>query len=134
MSDQNPQQNSQQNSQQNDPQRQNVPQQQNVPQSNQPGGQKQGSSQTDTDIGERIREVGAEIVKQGRRLLKLGNRRQLIIRSRDNDLILQTPLTLAAVFGIVLLFRALPILIAAVVAALVFRVQIILHKTDGSGG
>lgn len=129
MSDQNP----QQNNQQNDPQRQNVPQQ-NAPQSNQQGGQKQGSSQTDTDIGERLREVGAEIVKQGRRLLKLGNRRQLIIRSRDNDLILQTPLTLAAVFGIVLLFRALPILIAAVVAALVFRVQIILHKTDGSGG
>ncbi len=119
MSDQNP----QQNTPQNDPNTQNVPQQRTQ------GSQQQGSSQ-DTDLGERIREIGAEIWKQSRKLFKRGNERQLIMRTRNNDLILQMPLTLAAVFGIIFLFRALPILIAAVVAALVFRVQIILHKDN----
>lgn len=62
------------------------------------------------------------------KLLKLGNRRQLILRNREGVTWLSMPLTLAAIIGIILLLRAAPLLILALVLGYVFKVKFVISK------
>lgn len=73
-----------------------------------------------------------ELTQGFSKLIDKGNKRQLILRSADNRTFLRTPLTLAVILGLVLLWRAAPLLIVAVIVALFVKVQFII-ATDLAG-
>lgn len=60
------------------------------------------------------------------RLIERGNSRQFILRTADGRTLLRLPATLAVFFGLLLLWKAAPLLLIAVVVALVLKVQFII--------
>ncbi len=69
------------------------------------------------------------------RLWREGNRRQFVLRGSDSRTLLRVPLTLAVLFALLLLWKAAPLLIVAIVVAFVLKVEFVVTKeVRRSGG
>ncbi|MBM3331973.1 DUF4342 domain-containing protein [candidate division WOR-3 bacterium] len=81
---------------------------------------------------EEIEVAGAELVDHIKELVKAGNVRRVILRTPDNKLLLEIPLTAGAVAGGVVVLVA-PVLAAlGALAALVAKVKIQVIRLDRS--
>jgi fatty acid desaturase len=67
-----------------------------------------------------------ELAQGFSKLIGKGNNRQLIVRNATNRTLLRIPLTLAVILGLVLVWRAAPLLIVAFIVALFLKVQFII--------
>jgi hypothetical protein len=83
--------------------------------------QKQGPKRTFT---EEIEITGNHLVDEIKKLIAEGNVRQIRIKASDGDTYLETPLTIGAIAGGVVVLAAPWLAILGVIAALVTRVQI----------
>lgn len=73
---------------------------------------------------EEIEVAGNQVVERVKELVAQGNVRRIIIRSADNDVLLEMPLTVGAVAGGVLAFATPWLAAIGAFAALVARVKI----------
>lgn len=82
---------------------------------------------------EEIEIAGNQLVEQVKKLIKEGNVRRVIIRTPDNRVLVEIPLTTgAAVGGVLTLFN--PVLAAVgAMAALIANVKVEIVRTDTSG-
>jgi len=79
---------------------------------------------------EEIEVAGAELVDRIKELVKAGNVRRVILRTQDNKLLLEIPLTAGAVAGGVVVLIA-PVLAAlGAMAALLAKVKVQVVRTD----
>jgi len=83
---------------------------------------------------EQIEIAGSELVERTKELIEEGNVRRLIIRTQDDKLLLEVPLTAGVAVGGVVAVVA-PVLAAlGAMAALLARVKVEIVRTKGSGG
>ncbi len=68
------------------------------------------------------------------RLLREGNRRQLLLRDRDGRTLFRLPLTIAALIGLFLLWKAAPLLILAVIVVFALRASFVVLGPSAHGG
>ena len=88
------------------------------------------SKKTERTWTEEIEVAGAELVDHIKELIKAGNVRRVILRTPDNKLLLEIPLTAGAVAGGVVVLVA-PVLAAlGAMAALLARVKVQVVRTD----
>lgn len=88
------------------------------------------TGKTERTWTEEIEVAGAELVVRIEELVKAGNVRRVILRTPDNKLLLEIPLTAGAVAGGVVVLVA-PVLAAlAAMAALLAKVKIQVVRTD----
>ena len=79
---------------------------------------------------EEIEVAGSELIDRIKELVKAGNVRKVILRTQDNKLLLEIPLTAGAVAGGVVVLVA-PVLAAlGAMAALLVKVKIHVVRTD----
>jgi len=79
---------------------------------------------------EEIEVAGSELIDRIKELVKAGNVRKVILRTQDNKLLLEIPLTAGAVAGGVVVLVA-PVLAAlGAMAALLVKVKIQVVRTD----
>ena len=79
---------------------------------------------------EDIEVAGSELVDRIKELVKAGNVRKVILRTPDNNLLLEIPLTAGAVAGSVVVLIA-PVLAAlGAMAALLAKVKVQVVRTD----
>jgi phage terminase large subunit-like protein len=83
--------------------------------------QKQGPKRTFT---EEIEIAGNQLVDEIKNLIAKGNVRQIRIKDADGDTYLETPLTIGAIAGGVVVLAAPWLAILGVIAALVTRVRV----------
>jgi len=82
---------------------------------------------------EQIEIAGSELVERTKELIEEGNVRRLIIRTQDDKLLLEVPLTAGVAVGGVVAVVA-PVLAAlGAMAALLSRVKIEIVRTRGGG-
>jgi hypothetical protein len=82
---------------------------------------------------EEIEVAGSQLVERVKELIAEGNVRRLILRTQDDKLIMEIPLTAGAVFGgVVTLFAPLLAALGAL-AALIARVKVQIVRSDGEG-
>jgi len=82
---------------------------------------------------EEIEVAGTELVDKVKELVKAGNVRKVVLRSPDNKLLLEIPLTAGAVAGGVVVLVA-PVLAAlGAMAALLAKVKVEVVRTDQPG-
>jgi hypothetical protein len=82
---------------------------------------------------EEIEMAGSQLVERVKELIDEGNVRRVIIRTSDDRLLLEVPLTAGAVVGGVLTVFA-PVLAAlGALAALLARVKVQIVRTEGDG-
>jgi len=87
------------------------------------------------NLGSRLSGALNRLSAQLARLVRAGNRRQLVLRNAADVTLLRTPVTLAVVVGLLLLWWAAPLLLAAFILALVFRVRFIISsEVEGGAG
>lgn len=80
---------------------------------------------------EEIEVAGGQLVERVKELVAEGNIRRLILRTQDDKLIMEIPLTAGAVFGgVVTLFAPLLAALGAL-AALIARVKVQIVRTEG---
>lgn len=78
-------------------------------------------------IWERLSVLGRDVEKQV--YTRLGTERRLfIIKDREGKTLLSTPLLLAALVGLLLLVWVAPLLVIAVVGALLFKCEFVIVK------
>lgn len=83
---------------------------------------------------EEIEVAGTELIDRIKELIKAGNVRRLILRTPDNRLLLEIPLTAGAVAGGVVVLVA-PVLAAlGAMAALLAKVKLQVVRTDSPAG
>jgi hypothetical protein len=88
------------------------------------------SGKTDRTWTEEIEVAGTELIDRIKELVKAGNVRRLILRTQDNKLLLEIPLTAGAVAGGVVVLMA-PVLAAlGAMAALLAKVKVEVVRTD----
>ena len=88
------------------------------------------SKKTERTWTEEIEVAGTELVDRIKELVKAGNVRRVILRTSDNKLLLEIPLTAGAVAGGVVVLVA-PVLAAlGAMAALLAKVKIQVVRTD----
>jgi hypothetical protein len=88
------------------------------------------TGKTERTWTEEIEVAGAELVDHIKELVKAGNVRRVILRTPDNKLLLEIPLTAGAVAGGVVVLVA-PVLAAlGAMAALVAKVKVEVVRTD----
>ena len=88
------------------------------------------TGKTERTWTEEIEVAGAELVVRIEELVKAGNVRRVILRTPDNKLLLEIPLTAGAVAGGVVVLVA-PVLAAlAAMAALLAKVKVQVVRTD----
>ena len=88
------------------------------------------TKKTERTWTEEIEVAGAELVDHIKELIKAGNVRRVILRTPDNKLLLEIPLTAGAVAGGVVVLVA-PVLAAlGAMAALLARVKVQVVRTD----
>jgi hypothetical protein len=86
---------------------------------------------TESSWIEEIEVAGNQLVERVKELVAEGNVRRLILRTQDDKLILEIPLTAGAVFGgVVTLFAPLVAALGAL-AALLARVKVQIVRTEG---
>jgi len=79
---------------------------------------------------EEIEIAGSQLVERVKELIAEGNVRRLILRTQDDDLIMEIPLTAGAVFGgVVTLFSPLLAALGAL-AALIARVKVQIVRVE----
>jgi hypothetical protein len=82
---------------------------------------------------EEIEVAGSQLVERVKELIAEGNVRRLILRTQDDKLIMEIPLTAGAVFGgVVTLFAPLLAALGAL-AALIARVKVQIVRTEEKG-
>lgn len=82
---------------------------------------------------EQIEIAGSELVERTKELIEEGNVRRLIIRTQDDKLLLEVPLTAGVAVGGVVTVLA-PVLAAlGAMAALLARVKVEIVRTRGGG-
>ncbi len=86
-------------------------------------GQEQKQEHTRT-FTEEIEIAGNQLVEQVKSLIAEGNVRQIRIKDADGDIYLETPLTIGAIAGGVVVLAAPWLAILGVIAALVTRVRV----------
>jgi hypothetical protein len=80
---------------------------------------------------EEIEVAGNQLVERVKELIAEGNVRRLILRTQDDKLIMEIPLTAGAVFGgVVTLFAPLLAALGAL-AALIARIKVQIVRTEG---
>jgi hypothetical protein len=90
------------------------------------------SGRTERTWTEEIEVAGAELVVRTEELIKAGNVRRVILRTPDDRLLLEIPLTAGAVAGGVVVLVA-PVLAAlGAMAALLAKVKVQVTRTDKS--
>ncbi len=90
------------------------------------------TGKTERTVTEEIEVAGAELIDRIKELIKAGNVRRVILRTPDNKLLLEIPLTAGAVAGGVFVLVA-PVLAAlGAMAALLAKVKIQVVRTDKS--
>jgi phage terminase large subunit-like protein len=84
-------------------------------------------------ITEEIEIAGSQLVEEIKKLIAEGNVRQIRIKDADGDVYLETPLTIGAIAGGVVVLAAPWLAILGVIAALVsrIRVEIVREAKDG---
>jgi hypothetical protein len=83
---------------------------------------------------EQIEIAGSELVERTKELIEEGNVRRLIIRTQDDKLLLEVPLTAGVAVGGVVTLLA-PVLAAlGAMAALLARVKVEIVRTSDGGG
>ncbi|MBN2464490.1 DUF4342 domain-containing protein [candidate division WOR-3 bacterium] len=88
------------------------------------------AEKTERTWTEEVEVAGAELVDHIKELVKAGNVRRVILRSQDNKLLLEIPLTAGAVAGGVVVLVA-PVLAAlGALAALLAKVKVEVVRTD----
>jgi hypothetical protein len=88
------------------------------------------AGKTERTWTEEIEVAGAELVDRIKELVKAGNVRRVILRTPDNKLLLEIPLTAGAVAGGVVVLVA-PVLAAlGAMAALLAKVKVEVVRTD----
>ena len=88
------------------------------------------TEKTERTWTEEIEVAGAELVVRVEELVKAGNVRRVILRTPDDKLLLEIPLTAGAVAGGVVVLVA-PVLAAlAAMAALLAKVKVLVVRTD----
>lgn len=97
------------------------------------------SSQDQPEAGkkqfvEEIEVQGNQLVERVQQIVKEGNVRRLIIRSQEDRVLLDTPLTLGlGVGGVLAWFGGIPVIVVAAIAAAFTRVKIeIVRDVTGS--
>jgi len=88
-------------------------------------------------ITEEIEIAGSQLIDEVKKLIAEGNVRQIRIKDPDGDVFLETPLTIGALAGGVVVLAAPWLAILGVLAALVTRIQIEVVrevKDDGKPG
>jgi hypothetical protein len=91
------------------------------------------TGKTERTWTEEIEVAGAELVVRIEEIVKAGNVRRVILRTPDNKLLLEIPLTAGAVAGGVVVLIA-PILAAlGAMAALLAKVKVQVVRTDEPG-
>lgn len=75
-------------------------------------------------ITEEIEIAGNQLVDEIKRLIAEGNVRQIRIKDADGDVYLETPLTIGAIAGGVVVLAAPWLAILGVIAALVTRIRV----------
>ena len=73
---------------------------------------------------EELEVAGSQLVDRVQELIKEGNVRRLIIRSADDNVLLETSLTVGATVAGFFTLAALPLAVVAAIAAAVARVKI----------
>jgi hypothetical protein len=92
------------------------------------------TGKTERTWTEEIEVAGTELVDRVKELVKAGNVRRVILRTPDNKLLLEIPLTAGAVAGGVVVLIA-PILAAlGAMAALLAKVKVEVVRTDKPAG
>jgi hypothetical protein len=82
---------------------------------------------------EEIEIAGSQLVERVKELITEGNVRRLILRTQDDKLILEIPLTAGAVFGgVVTLFAPLVAALGAL-AALIARIKVQIVRAEDKG-
>jgi hypothetical protein len=82
---------------------------------------------------EEIEVAGGELVSRIKELVQAGNVRRVILRTPDNTLLLEIPLTAGAVAGGVVVLLS-PVLAAlGAMAAVLARVKVQIVRTDSAG-
>ncbi|UCH24516.1 MAG: DUF4342 domain-containing protein [Trueperaceae bacterium] len=76
------------------------------------------------DLGSSLNALFAKLGQ----LIKEGNRRQFMLRSRNGKVVFRLPLTIAVIIGLLLLWSAAPLLLIAFIIALALRVQFIVTR------
>jgi hypothetical protein len=95
------------------------------------GGEREKEEHTFT---EQIEIAASELVEHTKGLIEEGNVRRLIIRTQDDELLLEVPLTAGVAVGGVVTVVA-PVLAAlGAMAALLARVKVEIVRTRGGGG
>jgi hypothetical protein len=90
-------------------------------------------TRTESSWIEEIEVAGNQLVERVKELVAEGNVRRLILRTQDDKLILEIPLTAGAVLGGVVTFFA-PLLAAlGALAALLARVKVTIVRTEDKG-
>jgi hypothetical protein len=80
---------------------------------------------------EEIEVAGNQVVEEVKRLIAEGNVRKLRLRSANDDVVLEVPLTLGAVTGGVVALAAPALMVLGTVAALLARVRIeVVRETE----
>lgn len=104
-----------------------------VPIDNEPSGEgtsQQGSAKGKQTWVEEIEIAGSQLVEQAKQLIAEGNVRRLIIRSQDDKVILEIPLTAGVVVGGVVGLAA-PLLAAlGALAALIAKVKVQIVRSE----
>jgi hypothetical protein len=92
------------------------------------------TNKTERTWTEEIEVAGTELIDRIKELIKAGNVRRVILRTPDNRLLLEIPLTAGAVAGGVVVLVA-PVLAAlGAMAALLAKVKIQVVRTDAPAG
>lgn len=90
-------------------------------------------TKADTTWIEEIEIAGNQLVERVKELIAEGNVRRLILRTQDDKLIMEIPLTAGAVFGgVVTLFAPLLAALGAL-AALIARIKVQIVRTEEKG-
>jgi len=83
---------------------------------------------------EEIEVAGSQLVEEVTRLIAEGNVRKLRLRSRNDDVVLEVPLTAGAVVGGVVVLAAPWLAILGALAGLLAKVRIeVIRDADGDG-
>ncbi len=83
---------------------------------------------------EEVEVTGHQLVDEITRLIAEGNVRRLRVRSENNDVVLEVPLTAGAVVGGVVVLAAPWLAILGALAGLLAKVRIeVVRQVDGSG-
>lgn len=94
------------------------------------GGETQQETEAEATWMEEIEVAGSQLVERVKELVAEGNVRRLILRTHDDKLIMEIPLTAGAVVGgVVTLFAPLLAALGAL-AALVARIKVQIVRTE----